>query len=62
VNTYPLPSPLAIALRAAGYSDTDIARLLALHPVVDVTDAAVDVLKAIGWAQQTLAQVHGLAA
>jgi len=55
-------SPLTAALRAAGHTDHDIARLLALHPVVDVTDPAVDVLKAIGWAQQTLAQVHGLVA
>lgn len=53
-------SPLTAALRAAGHTDHDIARLLALSPVVDVSDAAVDVLRAIGWAQQTLAQVHGI--
>ena len=53
-------NPLVTALRAAGHTDHDIARLLALSPVVDVSDAAVDVLRAIGWAQQTLAQVHGI--
>lgn len=51
-------SPLQVALRAAGYSDHDIARLLEL--VVEVGDVAEGVLRAIGWAHETLAQVHGI--